>query len=604
MSKKMKTQQIKIKQNQYLNEVIEQLPSNAIIKKGLTGIGATTMEIKTHRNSIIIEPNVPVLIGKMKQHNDILVVYENVTVYHIEKYLFNDEIVHKKILTTPESFDKIKVAMVKMKIDMYKDYFLLFDECERTAKDVDFREDIIKPMDDFFLFKAKSFISATAEIPSDPRFTKQNFKIYEIVPDFDHSKKLELVASNNPKAFLKDRLKQLIEDKTEQPVFIFFNSIVGSVSMIESFSIQKNSALFCSKSALENIKKNKIQAYEKFNTCNMKGYNFMTSRFFSAMDIVLEEGIKPHVIMVTDLNVAHHSMIDPMSDAIQIPGRFRNGITSLTFISNFCEGIDYKTQESASEYLKGVEDFYVMLSNYKGTAKGQAVLDVLTEITKNISFAKFMKEDCTRNHYMFDNYYNQERIKSYFVNKEALYKVFNESLSQYFNVQLIEQNYRMESVYLKPKGIRAFKEILAQLVSHLDIILDKTEEHLFTLFDRITVYNDIKQKYPYVITGYELLGREKLLSVGYCKDSIESALLDFRQQQGFESFDFLKEFKMKFGLKSEVLQKDALNTFITLCKKYDLEYKRTLGDLGNFLKFSERKKNKGLRYLYIQEYRF
>ena len=61
----MKT--ISIKQNelgkvQYLTEVLPEIPTNTILYKKLTGLGATYGEIKAKRNSIIIEPNVPVII--------------------------------------------------------------------------------------------------------------------------------------------------------------------------------------------------------------------------------------------------------------------------------------------------------------------------------------------------------------------------------------------------------------------------------------------------------------------------------------------------------------------------------------------------------------
>ena len=47
---------------QYLTEVLPEIPTNTILYKKLTGLGATYGEITAKRNSIIIEPNVPVII--------------------------------------------------------------------------------------------------------------------------------------------------------------------------------------------------------------------------------------------------------------------------------------------------------------------------------------------------------------------------------------------------------------------------------------------------------------------------------------------------------------------------------------------------------------
>lgn len=48
---------------QYLTEVLPMIPTNTILYKKLTGLGATYGELKANRNSIIIEPNKPVISG-------------------------------------------------------------------------------------------------------------------------------------------------------------------------------------------------------------------------------------------------------------------------------------------------------------------------------------------------------------------------------------------------------------------------------------------------------------------------------------------------------------------------------------------------------------
>ncbi len=125
----------------------------------LTGIGATYSEIKAQRHSIIIEPNVPVIIGKCnsdKHKNDnLLGVYEGVTTDRIIKYLGASRGKYYKILTTPESFTKVKDAFLIFNGKIYNTCFLLIDEAHKTIKDVDYRSDIVLPMNDFFKFKGR-----------------------------------------------------------------------------------------------------------------------------------------------------------------------------------------------------------------------------------------------------------------------------------------------------------------------------------------------------------------------------------------------------------------------------------------------------------------
>ena len=52
--------------DQYLTDVLEQISTDIILYKTITGLGATYSELKAARHSIVIEPNVPVIKGKCK----------------------------------------------------------------------------------------------------------------------------------------------------------------------------------------------------------------------------------------------------------------------------------------------------------------------------------------------------------------------------------------------------------------------------------------------------------------------------------------------------------------------------------------------------------
>ena len=70
-------------------------------------------------------------------------------------------------------------------------------------------------------------------------------------------------------------------------------------------------------------------------------YNFFTSRFYSAVDIELN--VKPDILILTNLNNAVYTTVDPYTEAIQIQGRFRRmfedkqTFNSLTHITNTCD---------------------------------------------------------------------------------------------------------------------------------------------------------------------------------------------------------------------------------------------------------------------------
>ena len=165
---------ITLAKGEYLSDVMNEIPSNCILSKRIPGCGATTLEIETDRNSIIIVPNVPVIINKCAKYKNLLGVYEGVDTSKIIEYIGSKHTY--KIMTTPESFGKVKSACEKCGVNIYTSFFLLMDECHQLIKDVDYRTDIVMPMNDFFFFKCKALVSATPIGFSDPRFEENHLQ--------------------------------------------------------------------------------------------------------------------------------------------------------------------------------------------------------------------------------------------------------------------------------------------------------------------------------------------------------------------------------------------------------------------------------------------
>ena len=78
---------ITLKEGQFLSNVLSEIPTDCILSKRVPGCGATTLELKTNRNSIIIVPNVPVIQSKEKKEPYPKGVYEDVTVSEVVTYL-------------------------------------------------------------------------------------------------------------------------------------------------------------------------------------------------------------------------------------------------------------------------------------------------------------------------------------------------------------------------------------------------------------------------------------------------------------------------------------------------------------------------------------
>lgn len=530
----MKTNKLKINKGQYLSEIINVLPSNTIILKRLTNIGATTIELLCKRNSLLLQPNVPVIKGKKAK--GIFGVYEGVDIPQIMDYLNNDAFEFKKILVTPESFHKVKEAAENLNINLFEDFFLLFDECDRTMKDVGYRDSIVLPMEDFFSFKLKAFISATAVIPSDPRFEEHNFEHLIIEPTFNYQKVIDLIVSNNVSMSLKSKLA----NDDNSCYCIFFNSIQGISRIIKGLKIEDESNIYCSKKKATELTALGIKRAHENLTPEFAKYNFFTSRFNAAVDIYTD--VKPEVIMVTNLHVAHHTMIDPNSDAIQIVGRFRNGVENITSISNFDSTLQAKSPEEAISYLEGCEESYNVIKTLRNSTQKEGALQTLNEALELVKYASFVNAAGTKNHFMFDNFIYEEKVKSLFQCSENLVNAYS---SNHFLPNVKTETYRYSDLE-EPKGASesSIKDLTASIINALQKL--EIKDGMYTIDNSQDVIEQIKQIFPEIVEGYYVLGAEDLAKNSYSKRQIKDAVKQKRNDQDKSNFDFIRSLQNSF----------------------------------------------------------
>ena len=306
----METEEIKISTNEWLTDALKRqgyknIPSNVILDKTLTGLGATYTELHSQRNSIILEPNVPVILEKTKDNPDWLAVWEKCTQKQVETYLKSPS-KNKKLICTPESFLKIRKAADKLHINIYSDYFCLMDECEKYIQDVDYRKRITQPVYDFFQFQNKALVSATPLEMRHQELVNQNFRKLRIIPDYDYRKNLELIVTNSYDKTVKSKLDDLRDSSC---ICIFLNSTNGINKIINTLQLT-DYKVFCSNQSVNKLKEREFEdVYEMLEP--LAKYNFFTCRFFSALDIKLKQN--PDILILTDLNEAIYTMIDPFT---------------------------------------------------------------------------------------------------------------------------------------------------------------------------------------------------------------------------------------------------------------------------------------------------
>jgi len=527
---------------QHLNDVLSEIPTNVILNKTVTGCGATYTEIKTPRNSIIVEPNRPVIYGKERQekHKDdnIKGVYQGVKQKNIVEYLEKTKRQGKfiKIMTTPESFPKVIDALEEVDIDIRYECFLLFDECEKITKDCDYRQDITLPMDLFFQCQNKAMVSATPITDlSDPRFN--SFKVIKIDPKFEYKKNLNLFTTNN----VLQRTKEVIPAMLElgKPLFVFVNSTDMIYALMNKLNLVEQSAVFCSEKSADKLKQLKFKAaYEDWDAAKMKQVNWMTSRFYSALDIELDE--QPIVMMITDVYIAQWTMFDPFTDSVQVVGRFRNGVSYIVHISNWDYRIQYHMRAFFQAKCECDKLIYEQMNTFYNDAPSPEYHAAYYDVLQVLPYKKFLKTDKSVNYFKMDNYVDEEMTKVYYGDPKRLVEAYVQG--EHFIVGHFLKTYTVgdyERLRIEDKSI-SVKEKRRRIVEQLEM-LGECETEADMQYKR-----DLRAADAFIVDAYDQLGKKDIEESGYSVIKIKEAVIVKRHQEKASSRDVLELVNLHF----------------------------------------------------------
>ena len=567
------------------------IPTNCILNKTLTGLGATHSEIHSKRSSIIIEPNVPVILGKLDENETLEAVYAKCTPYNLKKYLQMD-IQYKKIITTPESFHKIRKAAEELDINIYKSFFCLFDECEKVTQDIDYRRKISQPIYDFFRFEQKAFVSATPLPMSHPDFERQGFQMVKVEPSFDYRKDLTLIVTNSYYECLRRVLDSL---KDSKHICIFFNVTDGITELISNLGIA-DYKVFCSEDSVKKLmKRGMMQAYSQIDY-PLARYNFFTCRFYSALDIRIGK-YKPDIIMLTDHRTANWTMIDPFTEAIQIQGRFRkrgkDDVTynSLTHISTVNPDIKVRSKEEIQNRVERfIANYYLLKEEHDAELdefKKQAILEDMS----NLKYQDLIDERGEVNPFSVDNLYNEERVRSYYQSAEALYHAYLDT--GFFNVTFLnvcdcvgaDDIERLNNTKVQIDQ----RKIILQLIVRIE---QWFMEGKITYQDK-EMHLDFFRQQPegnYVLTAYEKIGKDAIVSAEYKRSLIDRKVREFDKAQGNKlrfSENVLKDIQREFPLGVYIPKKDIQQRLHMILQENGVMYKVTQDSIRDYYDVTE-----------------
>lgn len=500
------------------------LPINALFNKGRCGIGGTTLEILQNRNSIIVVPTTPSILGKCKEYHQILPVMgeENVTfeikVQRIINKLESGE-PNIKIMTTPDSFECIIEAANRInRLEwLFDEFFLLLDECHSFITEA-FRRKITIPFRYLWCFKSKCLISATPIKFSDPKFAaleQHEIKITEKLGT------IELIETSDINGVVQFVLSN--PDKFPANVHIFYNSVAQLSKRVQDVfrklgSLQCN--IYCSKSD-ENFKKlGNISGMFKDEpvTGEYLKFNVYTSKYFEAFDL---KDPNATIILITDVN-AKHTKVGITNKGFQAIGRLRSAPNRIIHFTNHSD-LDYKRD---IKYFKKKHTIYArdVINGYQNhilrcKRAGLKPYSKFKEVVEN--YAEVSKDGLTVTY---------EIIKvDQFANHEACNEEYN-------NMNYIQEawescNYNVERRRIKPfVSLEIGRMLVAdQIKEALERIRYLEENKDNMLFD--SDYSDgmsevkvLNKHFELAYKVYHNLGLPKVYEIGLDSKKLKAAL--------------------------------------------------------------------------------
>lgn len=593
--KNLKT--IKLGSDEYLGKAFDLIPSNTIINKGRCGIGGTTLELNSKRHSIIVVPNIPTIENKLNGNTSIIGVYGRVSKKELKEKIKTmlDNWQHLKIMTTPDSFEKIVTVCHEIGFDLYRDCFLLVDEYHTMITELNYRENIIKPLNFLFYFENKTLISATPFEVSDQRFAQ--FEKVNIVTEHLNNE-LNVVFSTDTYAVLHSLVKQARKlDNTN--VHIFYNSVRSIAEFLNFLEEKEDVRIFCADTKVNHGKLNEfkelISTFEQ-STSERPTFgrvNFYTTKYCEGWDLYDENAI---IVMISDVNV-EQTCFSVNIKGVQTLGRLRNKAKDVYHITNY-RSMPNAIKENIINDVKmdaqsSTAAYNYVRNNLSFTDEGNKGLEGLKNIVGKYGDFNPFNEVAYVNPNKVDSIVYLKSSKYIYNNKQSIIaswenagfnvKVVNSEIRLSFNERKILFNHRI--------GRARKNKIIVEKIKDYEMksVFSKTSNgNTIVDFSGNDEHQRLIQEYPKLYDYYNNLGFKKMQELNFSSSKMEKAYTLVKSNK-FEVSKDVKTFVYSTfntgGVYPSAFIKDELNK---IAKQFGLKSKATASDIKKYFNAEEK----------------
>lgn len=448
--------------SKYLSDEFSKLPSNCLFNKGITGCGGTTLEIEAKRDSIILVPNINLVLNKCNVYKNLIGVYGDITESELSSSL-QSAVGYKKIIATYDALSKI---LNVLKEQAYN-YFLLIDEYHILFNSYAFRYKPIKfILDNYYKFKNYCFMTAT---PLNENNVLDEIKdLPKITLEWPQAVKMKITIRNA--YFTSKEVIKEIEKSYNQNynLHIFINSITTIRSIVKEIKPKVKYRTICSKeSAGKDIRLGGQLHVSSINS-SVEKINFYTATAFEGVDIYDPIG---KTIIISDTHISQ-TLVDISTLMIQICGRLRDSIykDEVLFICN-TSNHRYMKYKEESEFIADSDKLEQEAKIFTKDLKKSSI------VTQNKQYDLYCGDPdnyhtkylgSKNNKVLYDPNLKKIDIQNY----NIITKIFNDTISVIKNVQ--EQNkceVKIENKEILSKIYHSMKSLTVTYQELLNITL-------------------------------------------------------------------------------------------------------------------------------------
>jgi hypothetical protein len=522
-----------------LGHVFKFLPSG-ILHKEETGIGATTLELQSNRNSIIVEPLRSTAWTKSQLSPDYFfvgtkpdgnLVLEDEIKGFITKQEGSGQFV--KIICVADSLRRVIDAIGKEKIEADQ-YHLLIDESDSFQTASSYRKSMENVLDyykNFFRAEHRSMVTATPLVFTDPRLKDEQVTRFSYFSPI--VRPLALILTDKVVGLIYSQIKEHFNNHPEEKLVVALNN-VGEIRKLadklvsEKVFEAKDIKVLCSRRSEKKVKR---YFHELMDSNLPAKLVFKTSAYFVGYD--LEE--KYHLI----IGVRHNNNNVQLSEQTikQIVGRARSGLHSIKVIcSQNLRPVIYRLdfEQLLDIAINQLEGYKCLLRNFENS---KHLLEEMQGLRQRIEMAM--------------------KVGGYTFIREDINDVPGIS---YLNIDgYIEESRIRKDIYAIKDGL---KNALQEIYFDVTCSFQKAVEKVNTSADQLEELKTIKEILERDLPGASGKLNTTILDKPDLLDSEKRAYEIYYDYQGYIDADFLKDqIMIRLSDKSEGGTKKALNSF-------------------------------------------